>query len=255
MSKGLQVTVYVDEAVSSIASAREYANRAERCREEAKRKLWGMVTCTPRDIASDGEDPMEALQERFDDIWDTLWDSFIDEYKYSIIADDAEFNREILKELFKDQYIILEAVDVVAVSLGRDVFVDHHFCDLCLQLVDGCIVVLGVFGQLILLVEKFLVLAEHFSEFHGWFLLLSILSPHSVQAACIFFCRISCLDIGLQHSCPQIGHFTRLHSGCPFGMFFFIGISRMPPVSFWPRGQILTSAIAFLPSVEFVFDT
>ena len=116
-------------------------------------------------------------------------------------------------------------------------------------------VVLGVFGQLILLVEKLLVLTEHFSEFHGWFLLLSILSPHSVQAACIFFCRSSCLDIGLQHSCPQIGHFTRLHSGCPFGMFFFIGISRMPPVSFWPRGQILTSAIAFLPSVEFVFDT
>ena len=64
-------------------------------------------------------------------------------------------------------------------------------------------VVLGVFGQLVLLVEKLLVLAEHFSEFHGWFLLLSILSPHSVQAACIFFCRSSCLDIGLQHFCRR----------------------------------------------------
>lgn len=104
MSKGLQVTVYVDEAVSSIASAREYANRAERCREEAKRKLWGMVTCTPRDIVSDGEDPMEALQERFDDIWDTLWDSFIDEYKYSIIADDAEFNKgSLVKRYWKNE--------------------------------------------------------------------------------------------------------------------------------------------------------
>lgn len=104
MSKGLQVTVYVDEAVSSIASAREYANRAERCREEAKRKLWGMVTCTPRDIASDGEDPMEALQERFDDIWDTLWDSFIDEYKYNIIADDAEFNKgSLVKKYWKNE--------------------------------------------------------------------------------------------------------------------------------------------------------
>lgn len=68
-----------------------------------------------------------------------------------------------------------------------------------------------------------------------------------MQAACIFFCRSSCLDIGLQHSCPQIGHFTRLHSGCSFGMFFFIGISRTPPVSFWPRGQILTSAIILSP--------
>ena len=33
--------------------------------------------------------------------------------KKLLIADDAEFNREILKELFKDQYIILEAVDGV----------------------------------------------------------------------------------------------------------------------------------------------
>ena len=46
MSKDLQVTVYVDENVSSIASAREYAKRAEHCIEEAKRKLWGMVTST-----------------------------------------------------------------------------------------------------------------------------------------------------------------------------------------------------------------
>lgn len=57
----------------------------------------------------------------------------------------------------------------------------------------------------------------------------------------------NCLVTGLQHACPQIGHFTRLHSGCPVGMFFFIGISRMPPVSVWPRGQILTSAIILLP--------
>ena len=53
MSKGLQVTVYVDENVSSIASAREYAKRAEHCIEEAKCKLWGMVTSTPKDIVSD----------------------------------------------------------------------------------------------------------------------------------------------------------------------------------------------------------
>ena len=96
MSKELQVTVYVDEAVSSIASARNYAERAERCRKEAKRKLWGLVIATPKDIVSDGEDPMEVLQERFDDIWDTLWDSFIDDYIYSMIADDAEFNETSL---------------------------------------------------------------------------------------------------------------------------------------------------------------
>ena len=96
MSKGLQVTVYVDDSVSSIASARNYAERAERRRKEAKRKLWGLVTSTPRDIVGDGKDPIEVLQERFDDIWDTLWDSFIDNYKYSIIADDAEFNETSL---------------------------------------------------------------------------------------------------------------------------------------------------------------
>ena len=104
MSKGLQVTVYVDENVSSIASAREYAKRAEHCIEEAKCKLWGMVTSTPKDIVSDGKDPMEVLQERFDDIWDTLWDSFIDEYKYSIIADDAEFNKgSLVKKYWKNE--------------------------------------------------------------------------------------------------------------------------------------------------------
>ena len=104
MSKDLQVTVYVDENVSSIASAREYAKRAEHCIEEAKRKLWGMVTSTPKDIVSDGKDPMEVLQERFDDIWVTLWDSFIDEYKYSIIADDAEFIKgSLVKRYWKNE--------------------------------------------------------------------------------------------------------------------------------------------------------
>ena len=83
MSKGLQVTVYVDDSVSSIASARNYAERAERSRKEAKRKLWGLVIATPKDIVGDGKDPIEVLQERFDDIWDTLWDSFIDDYIYS----------------------------------------------------------------------------------------------------------------------------------------------------------------------------
>ena len=104
MSKGLQVTVYVDENVSSIASAREYAKRAEHCIEEAKCKLWGMVTSTPKDIVSDGKDPMEVLQERFDDIWDTLWDSFIDDYKYNMIADDAEFNKgSLVKKYWKNE--------------------------------------------------------------------------------------------------------------------------------------------------------
>ena len=104
MSKGLQVTVYVDDSVSSIASARNYAERAERRRKEAKRKLWGMVIATPKDIVSDGKDPMEVLQERFEDIWDTLWDSFIDDYKYSMIADDAEFNKgSLVKKYWKNE--------------------------------------------------------------------------------------------------------------------------------------------------------
>lgn len=104
MSKGLRVTVYVDDSVSSIASARDYAERAERRRKEAKRELWGLVTSTPRDIVGDGKDPIEVLQERFDDIWDTLWDSFIDDYKYSIIADDAEFNKgSLVKKYWKNE--------------------------------------------------------------------------------------------------------------------------------------------------------
>ena len=104
MSKGLQVTVYVDDSVSSIASARSYAERAERRRKEAKRKLWGLVIATPKDIVGDGKDPIEVLQERFDDIWDTLWDSFIDDYKYNMIADDAEFNKgSLVKKYWKNE--------------------------------------------------------------------------------------------------------------------------------------------------------
>lgn len=91
MSKGLQPTIYVDDYVSTVAQARDYAKRAEDARNELKQELWGLIMATPKDIAKSGEDPIESIKERFNYIWEDLWDAFIDDYKYNAIADDAEF--------------------------------------------------------------------------------------------------------------------------------------------------------------------
>lgn len=91
MSKGLQPTIYVNDYVSTVAQARDYAKRAEDARNELKQELWGLIMATPKDIAKSGEDPIESIKERFNYIWEDLWDAFIDDYKYNAIADDAEF--------------------------------------------------------------------------------------------------------------------------------------------------------------------
>lgn len=96
MSKRLKATIYVDEFVTSVAQARDYASRAEKNREKLKSSIWSLILATPKDIVRDGEDPIETLEERFDDIWDSLWDSFVDDYKYTVIADDAEFEENSL---------------------------------------------------------------------------------------------------------------------------------------------------------------
>lgn len=96
MSKGLKPTVYVDDYLSNVAQARDYAMRAEKDRNDLKLRLWGMIISTPKDVVANGKDPIVELKETFEDIWSELWDAFIDDYKYSIIADDAEFDSDSL---------------------------------------------------------------------------------------------------------------------------------------------------------------
>lgn len=103
MSKGLQATVYVDERVGSVSEARRFAEKAEKARKELKSELWGLIMATPKDITAHGEDPITNVRERFEDIWDSLWDAFVDDYKYTIIADDAEFCADSLVQKYWEE--------------------------------------------------------------------------------------------------------------------------------------------------------
>lgn len=96
MSKGLKATIYVDERVSSITSARDYAEHADRLVRDLKSEIWALILSTPKDVVKEGEDPISELKERFEMIWEDLWDNLIDSYKYNAIADDAEFDDESL---------------------------------------------------------------------------------------------------------------------------------------------------------------
>lgn len=96
MSKEVQVGICIDEDVSSIRTARDRIERAWFKQKDLKGELWGLIMATPKDAVADGEDPINSLKERFDDIWDELWDAFIDDYKYTVIADDAELNADSL---------------------------------------------------------------------------------------------------------------------------------------------------------------
>ena len=92
MSKALQPIIYVDEYVSTAEQARDYARRAVGEQNNLKQELWGLVMATPKDIVEHGKDPINEIRGRFDEIWEELWDAFINDYKYTVIADDAEYS-------------------------------------------------------------------------------------------------------------------------------------------------------------------
>lgn len=96
MSKEVQPYIYIDENVSSIKSARNRIESALFAQKTLKAELWGLVMATPKDITTEGEDPIANVKERFEYIWDSLWDAFIDDYKYTVVADDAEYNEDSL---------------------------------------------------------------------------------------------------------------------------------------------------------------
>lgn len=90
MSKEVKPVVYIDDYVTSVACAREHAERAYANIADAKRQLWGLVMATPRDIAGN-DDPVEKLEELFSELMDEIAENIVDNYKYSIVADDAEY--------------------------------------------------------------------------------------------------------------------------------------------------------------------
>ena len=125
MSKTVQANLHIDEHVSSVANARDYAKRAAEYREEIKSNIWGLIMATPKDVVKDGEDPIISLKERFDDMWEELWDGFIDDYKYTVIADDAEFVEDSLVQMAWDEEERNERKFRME-QIERDAFFEKH---------------------------------------------------------------------------------------------------------------------------------
>ena len=98
MSKAVKPDVYIDDYVMSIDSCRENARSAHKNITDAKRRLWGLVMATPRDIAGD-DDTVEKLEELFSELMDELEEYIVDNYKYNIVADDAEYGPDSLVKM------------------------------------------------------------------------------------------------------------------------------------------------------------
>lgn len=106
MGRYFKPSVFVDKNVSSVPNARSYAKEAEDDKNRLKEELWGLVMATPKDIVSNGEDPITTLRGYFDDIWEQLWDAFVDDYKYTAIADDAEYtggDESLVQKVFDEE--------------------------------------------------------------------------------------------------------------------------------------------------------
>ena len=96
MSKEVRPFIFIDEDISSVKAARDRVEMALSKQKALKSDLWGLIMATPKDITPNGEDPIAHIRERFEDIWDGLWDAFIDDYKYTAVADDVELNEDSL---------------------------------------------------------------------------------------------------------------------------------------------------------------
>lgn len=96
MSKEVRPFIFIDEDISSVKAARNAVERALFKQKALKADLWGLIMATPKDITPNGEDPIAHIRERFEDIWDELWDAFVDDYKYTAVADDVELNEDSL---------------------------------------------------------------------------------------------------------------------------------------------------------------
>lgn len=58
---------------------------------QLKGELLSLIMSSPKDITPDGEEALLYLKRNFNKIWEHLWQAVIDKYKYTMIANDAEF--------------------------------------------------------------------------------------------------------------------------------------------------------------------
>jgi len=91
MEKKLLITLFIDEEVQSIKHARYLAKKAKEERNQLKGELLSLAMATPNDVTPYGEDTLSYIKRKFNEIWGQLFDLYIDEYKYTMIANDAEF--------------------------------------------------------------------------------------------------------------------------------------------------------------------
>lgn len=59
--------------------------------EYFKRRLYAMVHATPRDIAPQGEEPLQYIQNEFEDIWEALEDDIFALGRLHIIENNEEY--------------------------------------------------------------------------------------------------------------------------------------------------------------------
>lgn len=91
MEKKINTTIFIDKEVRSIQHARQLAKMAEYDLNQLKGELLSLIMSSPKDITPYEEDPLLYLKRNFNKIWEHLWQGFIDKYKYTMIANDAEF--------------------------------------------------------------------------------------------------------------------------------------------------------------------
>lgn len=58
---------------------------------QLKGELLSLIMSSPKDITPDGEEALLYLKRNFNKIWEHLWQAVVDKYKYTMIANDAEF--------------------------------------------------------------------------------------------------------------------------------------------------------------------
>lgn len=91
MEKKIQTTIFIDKEVKTIQHARQLAKMAEYDLNQLKGELLSLIMSSPKDITPYEEEPLLYLKRNFNKIWEHLWQGFIDKYKYTMIANDAEF--------------------------------------------------------------------------------------------------------------------------------------------------------------------
>ena len=106
MSKDIKPTIYIDDYVCSVKHARDMADRAVNEQNRIKGDIFSLVMATPKDITPINEEPHEYLREKLDGLWEELFDAFIDDYKYTIVADDAEYlSDSLVKESWEKEEV------------------------------------------------------------------------------------------------------------------------------------------------------